>query len=611
MADWEEALARFFGVRLYVLGCFYLALISVLWSLASYLVQYMKNDDSVDFNSPFFLTCYCTNLFMVFIPLSEWKAMLSFAAAKSVRCCSFSSSSYNSPTAPTSSWPSPEVKLAVPLSLLWFGANYLYALSLTLTSITSSTILATLGSVFAYLFGVVLFGVEKDDATTTTTPSSSQTSSSSSSSNHRPSQSPSGDQSFILATLGEEGDLRHLDVVNGSSSWSLSDVIDDASEHDQTTSLLAKRNRDPERESTAATSGASSASKEEGEEQQPGATVRPTSILKGGRRSSGVQYSETDKHEPASTTSGLPAASPFSSLLPSPFTSTSSSSSSSSDSLSSSKSPFFSFINFLARRRKLLGVLLTFAGGLLVTLVDYEKSVDSESSSPSPSVSTFAPSPSPADQQPAMRLTKEDEEGGNDTIMASPVFGDIAGLLSAAGYGAYTTYIKAATSSNSRASSPSSYSSSPSLGGGSLSSSFPHRSSEHDRPRPISVRLLLGYVGLVNFLLFSCGLYPLLLLLKLTPSLSSLNLTTEVLLLLTVKGLLDNVLSDYLWARAVVLCGPVAASIGLGLTVPVAGARDAVTGAWNGETTRVIAGKILGGALVVAGFVAVNYGQGH
>ena len=67
------------------------------------------------------------------------------------------------------------------------------------------------------------------------------------------------------------------------------------------------------------------------------------------------------------------------------------------------------------------------------------------------------------------------------------------------------------------------------------------------------------------------------------------------------KGLLDNVLSDYLWARAVLLIGPTVATVGLNVQVPLAAGLDAALGKPKPAWTRS------GGAaaLTAAGAVAV------
>lgn len=72
------------------------------------------------------------------------------------------------------------------------------------------------------------------------------------------------------------------------------------------------------------------------------------------------------------------------------------------------------------------------------------------------------------------------------------------------------------------------------------------------------------------------------------------------------KGLLDNVLSDFLWARAVLLVGPTVATVGLNVQVPLAAGLDAVlrrpawARSWGGGA--MTAG---GAVLVVAGVCGI------
>jgi solute carrier family 35 protein F5 len=79
-------------------------------------------------------------------------------------------------------------------------------------------------------------------------------------------------------------------------------------------------------------------------------------------------------------------------------------------------------------------------------------------------------------------------------------------------------------------------------------------------------------------------------------------MTWSIFLFLVLKGLLDNVLSDYLWARAVILTSATVASVSVGLTIPMAFAADILMG--NDDSHGK--GDILGAVLVLIGFVFVN-----
>lgn len=148
------------------------------------------------------------------------------------------------------------------------------------------------------------------------------------------------------------------------------------------------------------------------------------------------------------------------------------------------------------------------------------------------------------------------------------LFGDALGLISAVGYGAYAVMVRVMC------------------------------------PRDeslMSMELLLGYIGLFSM----TGLSPILIY-QLTQG-SHADLTWVVLGFLVIKGLLDNVLSDYLWARAVVLTSATVATVGLGLTIPLAFMSDVL---WMGQAgDQVVSLSSVAGALsVLTGFVLVNIG---
>lgn len=65
-------------------------------------------------------------------------------------------------------------------------------------------------------------------------------------------------------------------------------------------------------------------------------------------------------------------------------------------------------------------------------------------------------------------------------------------------------------------------------------------------------------------------------------------------------GLLDNVLSDYLWAKAVLLTTTTVASAGLTIQVPLAAIVDSVTG--NAPSFM----DYIGAAAVMVGFAGIN-----
>lgn len=70
---------------------------------------------------------------------------------------------------------------------------------------------------------------------------------------------------------------------------------------------------------------------------------------------------------------------------------------------------------------------------------------------------------------------------------------------------------------------------------------------------------------------------------------------------LVLSGLCDNVLSDYLWARSVLLTSPTVATIGMSITIPLAMASDAILNGGRPDWTA-----IAGALLVLLGFCMVN-----
>mmetsp|Transcript_27318 Transcript_27318/g.40382 ORF Transcript_27318/g.40382 Transcript_27318/m.40382 type:complete len:442 (+) Transcript_27318:124-1449(+) len=161
------------------------------------------------------------------------------------------------------------------------------------------------------------------------------------------------------------------------------------------------------------------------------------------------------------------------------------------------------------------------------------------------------------------------------------LWGDAAGLLSAVGYGGYTVMVRT------------------------LCEPCENR---------MSMQLFLGYIGLINAMALSPILFW---------TLNQMNgseidddeqddgvhkLTKFILLCLIIKGLLDNVLSDYLWARAIILTSATVATVGLGLTIPMALLSDIFI---MGRGDLISPSSIFGALSVLIGFVFVNIGEGR
>lgn len=143
----------------------------------------------------------------------------------------------------------------------------------------------------------------------------------------------------------------------------------------------------------------------------------------------------------------------------------------------------------------------------------------------------------------------------------NPLLGDILGLLSAIAYGAYAVQIRVVC---------------------------PHDESLY------SMQRLLGYVGLINMVALS----PI----ALGEIFGRVGLSPVVVGLLIVKGLFDNVLSDYLWLRACLMINATVATVGLGIAIPLAFAADLVLGKEDVLSSRAV----LGALAILTGFVLVN-----
>jgi solute carrier family 35 protein F5 len=223
-------------------------------------------------------------------------------------------------------------------------------------------------------------------------------------------------------------------------------------------------------------------------------------------------------------------------------------------------------------RWKVVGVTLCFMGGVATAWTDVGASSDDGDD---------------GDNNGLRRMEK-------DSSVRS-LLGDLAGLFSAMGYGAYTVLLRHLCPK------------------------------DEDR---MSMQLLFGYVGLLNMI----SLFPVALWLVVSSQLSedgispspglspedgaddgiatttTTTLTWTIFLFLILKGLLDNVISDYLWARAVILTSATVASVGLGLTIPMAFVADSIMG--NAEEKRHL-GDVLGAMCVLFGFVFVNIDGGE
>ncbi|KAL0654909.1 hypothetical protein Bca4012_075493 [Brassica carinata] len=120
---------------------------------------------------------------------------------------------------------------------------------------------------------------------------------------------------------------------------------------------------------------------------------------------------------------------------------------------------------------------------------------------------------------------------------------------------------------------------------------------DDERSGRFSMAQLLGFLGLFNLFIF----LPAALILNFTKRERFNALTLKQLSLVVGKGLLDNVLSDYLWAKAVLLTTTTVASAGLTKQVPLAAIVDSLSGNKPSFT------DFIGAAAVMVGFAGILF----
>lgn len=149
-----------------------------------------------------------------------------------------------------------------------------------------------------------------------------------------------------------------------------------------------------------------------------------------------------------------------------------------------------------------------------------------------------------------------------------PVLGDFLALLSSCLYAVYITLIR---------------------------KKLPDEDDD-DKSGKVSMAQFLGYLGFFNFIIF----LPVALILNFTKLEPFYTLTWNQFGLVVGKGLLDNVLSDYLWAKAVLLTTTTVATAGLTIQVPLAAVVDTIVG--NAPSLS----DWIGAAVVIFGLAGIN-----
>ncbi|CAA0823884.1 Protein EXORDIUM [Striga hermonthica] len=160
-----------------------------------------------------------------------------------------------------------------------------------------------------------------------------------------------------------------------------------------------------------------------------------------------------------------------------------------------------------------------------------------------------------------------DSGTGASAVASNPALGDLMALLSSMFYAAYITLIR---------------------------QKLPDE--DNEAQGHASMAQFLGFLGLFNLVLF----FPVALVLDLFELERFSSLSRKQFGLIVGKGLLDNVLSDYLWAKAVLLTSTTVATAGLSIQVPLAAIVDKLTG------NAPAALDYIGGAAIMLGFTGIN-----
>eukprot|EP01029_Cantina_marsupialis_P021698 TRINITY_DN524579_c0_g1_i1.p1 TRINITY_DN524579_c0_g1~~TRINITY_DN524579_c0_g1_i1.p1 ORF type:complete len:355 (-),score=72.63 TRINITY_DN524579_c0_g1_i1:173-1237(-) len=145
----------------------------------------------------------------------------------------------------------------------------------------------------------------------------------------------------------------------------------------------------------------------------------------------------------------------------------------------------------------------------------------------------------------------------------STAIGDIMAFLSATGYACYTTQIKKYVTDD------------------------------------VPMSGFFGFLGVFGFIFF----LPVMIIIHVFGWEDWSGLTWTIFGLLIVKGLGDNVLSDYLWGKAIQFTSPTIATIGLSFTIPLSMLSDLVL---HGDFPTAFTG--FGAIFILFGFIMVNLG---
>lgn len=145
------------------------------------------------------------------------------------------------------------------------------------------------------------------------------------------------------------------------------------------------------------------------------------------------------------------------------------------------------------------------------------------------------------------------------------LLGDLLTLVSAIAYGAYSTFLKI---------------------------KIPEEYEQH-----FDMGLFFGFVGLINIVLLS----PVVLLCHLTGFETFELPNSKTLLFLSVNAFLGSCISDYCWAKSVIILGPLFTQLGISLTIPLGILATSLF-----DKVDLNAGYFIGTALIFVAFIGVN-----
>ena len=163
-------------------------------------------------------------------------------------------------------------------------------------------------------------------------------------------------------------------------------------------------------------------------------------------------------------------------------------------------------------------------------------------------------------------IALEDSKNSKGETSDKPVLGDILSLVGAMCYGVYATYLQVKIPSEKEAEFKFSY--------------------------------FLGFVGLLNDIF----LLPLIIIFDITGFETFKWPPRETLLLLSINAFFGTLVSDYCWARSVVLLGPLVTTLGITITFPISGIYDKFV---NDDEFTVI--YFVGSICIFTSFGVISY----